>query len=82
MTLNRKTFVFKRHDDEEPGTGGFKPTAILVQHYNDEGFRTVLLDEEEFKHLAPWRLCALLNDAYESGYKDAKADIRDMLGVK
>lgn len=82
MTLNRKTFVFKRRDDEEPGTGGFKPTAILVQHYNDEGFRTVLLDEEEFKHLAPWRLCALLNDAYESGYKDAKADIRNVLGIK
>ena len=47
-----------------------------------EEIQEELISEEEFKTLAPWKLCALLNDAYESGYKDAKADIRDMLGVK
>jgi hypothetical protein len=82
MSLNRKTYVWRKKESEDPYAGGFEPTDILVQHYNDEGFRTILLDEEDFKRLAPWKLCSLLNDAYDSGYRDAKADIRNVLGIK
>jgi hypothetical protein len=80
MSLNRKTYVWRKKEGEI--VGGSEPADILVQHYNDEGFRTILLDEEDFKRLVPWKLCALLTDAYESGYKDAKADIRNVLEIK
>lgn len=80
--MSKKTYVWKKKEGEEPGTGGFEPTAILVQHYNDEGFRTVLLSEDDFINLKPWELCSILNEVYASGRKDAMEDLRRFIGVE
>jgi len=77
--MAKKTYVWKKPEGNE--SGGFEPTDILVQHYNDEGFRTRLLDKEEFKNLKPWQLCMILNEAYESGRRDAMEDLRRFIGV-
>ena len=79
--MAKKTYVWRK-DETAEYDGGFEPTDILVQHYNDEGFRTRLLDVEEFKHLTPWKLCSILNAAYESGRKDAMEDLRHFIGIK
>jgi hypothetical protein len=80
--MTKKTFVWRKKDGETSYDGGFEPTDILVQHYNDPGFRTMLLDEAEFTHLKPWKLCALLNEAYDSGRRDAMEDLRNFIGIK
>lgn len=77
-----KQYVWRKLEGEEPGTGGFEPTDILVQHYNDPGMRTTLLRKDEFENLKPWELCSLLNEAYNSGRKDAMEDLRRFIGVK
>lgn len=80
--MAKKTYVWRKLEGEEPGMGGFEPTDILVQHYNDPGFRTMLLNKEEFMHLSPWKLCVLLNNAYDSGRNDAMEDLRTFIGIK
>lgn len=80
--MSKKTYVWKKKEGEEPGTGGFDPTDILVQHYDDEKFRTVLLREDEFTRLKPWELCSILNEVYRSGRNDAMEDLRRFIGVE
>lgn len=59
----------------------YEDTDILVQYYNDEKFRTVLLSKQEFATLQPWKMCSLLNSAYDRGYDEAMADLRRLIGA-
>lgn len=77
-----KQYVWREEKDQERGSGGFEPTDILCQHYDDDKFRTIVLDVEDFKTLQPWKLCSLLNAAYRSGREDAMSDLRYFIGVK
>jgi hypothetical protein len=62
-------------------SNGYEACDILVQHYKDDSFRTIVLSKEDFETLQPWKLCSLLNAAYESGKKDAMTDLRRLIGV-
>ena len=77
-----KQFVWRVKEGQEYGEGGFEPSDILCQHYDDDKFKTVVLDVEDFKRLQPWKLCSLLNQAYRSGREDAMSDLRHFIGVK
>lgn len=74
--------MVKKYCFNENEHSGYEPCAILLQHYNDEKFRTSVLTKFEFEHLKPWELCDLLNRAYENGRKDAMEDLRRFIGVK
>lgn len=80
--MTNKTYVWKKKEGEDAYSSGFEPTDILVQHYNDEKFRTVLLSEYDFVNLKPWELCSILNQVYTSGRKDAMEDLRRFIGVE
>lgn len=58
---------------------GYDPCDILLQHYPEEIWRTIVLSKEDFENLQPWKFCSLLNDAYEQGRKDAMKDLRTMI---
>lgn len=66
----------------EKENSGSDPCDILLQLYPDDGFRTLVMRQEDFEHLKPWELCMLLNRAREAGREDAMRDVRDLLGVK
>jgi hypothetical protein len=80
--MSKKTYMWRKTDGEDAYCGGFKPTDILVQHYNDPGMRTTLLRKDEFENLKPWELCSILNEVYESGRRDAMEDLRKFIGLK
>ena len=80
--MSKKTYLWRPLEGEQPGTGGFEPTDILVQHYNDPSMRTTLLRKEEFENLRPWELCSILNEVYASGRRDAMEDLRRFIGCK
>lgn len=73
----RYTYCFNQEENN-----GYSKCDILVKHYGDDGFRTVLLRKDEFDNLHAWKITSLLNDAYESGYKHAMEDLRRFIGVK
>lgn len=79
--MPKKTYVWRKTAGDDAYCGGFEPTDILVQHYNDPGMRTMLLRKDEFENLKPWELCSILNEVYESGRKDAMEDLRRFIGV-
>lgn len=56
---------------------GHTPCDILLELYDTDKFRTIALRVED---QVPWRICEALNNAYEEGRKDAKRDIRAVLG--
>lgn len=55
---------------------------ILLEHYGDKGFRTLVINAEEFGFLEKWKLCAMLNEAYQVGRRDAMEDLRNLIGLK
>lgn len=63
-------------------SNGHEPTAILLRHFKSDDFRTIVLSKEDFETLAPWKLCCLLQDAFEAGQADAKRQIRNVLGIE
>lgn len=73
----KTTFTFNRAENT-----GYEDCDILVQHFNDEGFRMRLLSKEEFASLQPWQFCRLMNDAYAKGKREAMEDLRRLIGVK
>lgn len=58
---------------------GYDPCDILLQHYDDEEWRTIVIRAEELK---PWKICDALNNAYEAGKKDAMRNLRYMMGIE
>lgn len=60
----------------------YKKGQILLQHYNDQGFRTHVFSAEEFEQMTSYEFCSQMNSAYESGYKHAMADLRRFIGIK
>lgn len=79
--MSKKEFVWREIEGDEYNLGG-DATDILVQHYGDPGMRTMLLTKDEFENLKPWRLCALLNSAYEAGRSDSMEALRHFIGIK
>lgn len=77
-----KQYVWRSKEGEAYHEGGFEPADILCQHYDDDKFRTVVLDADDLKGMAPWKLCSLLNEVYRSGRADAMSDLRNFIGVK
>lgn len=71
----RYTWVYNQEDTYERG-------PILLQHYGDPGFRTIVLREGELEKLMSWQFCRLMNDAYEAGREHAMEDLRRFIGVK
>lgn len=57
---------------------GHNPGDILVQYYEDDKWRTIVIREDE---LVPWKIANALNSAYEAGKKDAMRNLRMMIGV-
>jgi hypothetical protein len=80
--MSKKTYVWRKKEGDDAYSDGFSPTDILVQHYNDEKFRTILLREDDFKNLKPWEFCSILNEVYKSGRNDAMEDLRRFIGVE
>jgi hypothetical protein len=80
--MSKKSYIWRKLEGEQPGTGGFEPTDILVEHYGDAGMRTTLLRKDEFENLKPWELCSILNEAYKHGRQDAMEDLRRFIGVE
>lgn len=66
----------------EKENNGYDPCDILLQHYKDDGFRTIALRKEAFECLTPWQLCNMMNIAYDNGRKAAMEDLRRFIGVK
>ena len=58
---------------------GVEPEDILMQLYNDTGFRMVVLNKET---LSPRNIADALNSAYERGRKEAMEDLRRLVGAK
>jgi len=63
-------------------SNGYDSCDILLQHYNDDGFRTIALRKEDFERLKPWEFCDMLNRAYDNGRNAAMQDLRRFIGVK
>lgn len=57
---------------------GHDPGDILLQHYDDDQWRTIVIREDE---LVPWKIANALNNAYEAGKKDAMRNLRNMIGI-
>ncbi len=53
---------------------------VLCDHRGDDNC-TVILSTVEFP-VPAWKIAQLMNNAYNYGRADAKAEIRDVLGVK
>lgn len=77
MSNRRFTYCFNQEENI-----GSKKCDILLQHYEDVGFRTRVLSKEEFEGINAWTQCSLLNNAYDAGYKHAMEDLRRFIGVK
>jgi hypothetical protein len=58
---------------------GYNPADILLQHYEDDKWRTIVISEDDLK---PWKIAEALNNAYEAGKKDAMRNLRMMIGVE
>ena len=58
---------------------GYEPCDILLQHYNDDKWKTIVIREDELK---PYQICNALNNAYEAGKKDAMRNLRYMMGIE
>lgn len=74
-----RRYVYCYNQDE---SNGYDKCNILISHYGDSSFRTILLRKEEFEELHAWKMTSLLNDAYEAGYQHAMEDLRRFIGVK
>jgi hypothetical protein len=61
---------------------GFQACDILVQHYGDSDFRTILLNQNDFENLRPWKLVSLLNAAYERGRIEYQEEFRRFIGAR
>lgn len=77
MTQFKRQYTYNHKDNT-----GYAPCDILVQYYESEEFRGVILRKDDFEELAPWKLCTLLQAAYDAGRDDAMRDLRIMIGVK
>lgn len=57
---------------------GYDAGDILLQLYEDDNWRTVVLCDDELK---PCKIAQALNSAYEAGKKDAMRDLRMTIGL-
>jgi hypothetical protein len=73
----RYTYCFNQEENT-----GYEKCDILLKHYEDAGFRTILIRKDDFERLNAWEITRQLNDAYDSGYKHAMEDLRRFIGVK
>jgi hypothetical protein len=73
----RYTYCFNHEENS-----GYEKCDILLKHYGDDGFRTIVLRKDELERIDAWEMTKQLNNAYESGYKHAMEDLRRFIGVK
>jgi len=70
------TFNHKEHN------GYDTPCNILVQYYESEEFKAVAVRAEDFERFDAWRMCQVLQNAYDAGREDAMRDLRMLIGVQ
>jgi hypothetical protein len=63
----------------EKENNGYEPCDILLQHYDSDEWRSIVIRADELK---PWNICIALNSAYEAGKRDAMRNLRLMIGVE
>ena len=72
--MSYKHFYTINHDENN----GYDPCDILLQHYEDDQWKTIAIRAEDLK---PWNICEALNNAYKAGKADAMRNLRLMIGV-
>jgi hypothetical protein len=67
----------------EESKHGYDPCDIKTALYGDPTWKTTLVPKDEVERgLPPWKICSLLNSAYERGRKEAFEDLRRLIGAE